>query len=140
MHRRSRLFVILAVAFTGACYHSTIETGLPASSTVIQKDWAHGFVFGLIPPSTVETKAQCPSGVARVETQHSFLNMLASFLTWNIYSPVSITVTCASSNKMAEGARVFRPDVTVPGTSTALMQQAFEAAVNGGVPVYVDLR
>ena len=33
-----------------------------------------GEVFGLAPPSTVETMERCPNGVARVETQLSFLD------------------------------------------------------------------
>ncbi|MEX0945669.1 MAG: hypothetical protein WDZ38_08320, partial [Balneolaceae bacterium] len=40
----------------------------------------------------------CSNGVARVETRHSFLNMLASAITFSIYSPMEITVTCASSS------------------------------------------
>ena len=40
--------------------------------------------------------ASCPNGVAKVETQQSFLNLLANFLTSGLYSPMSITVTCAA--------------------------------------------
>jgi hypothetical protein len=40
--------------------------------------------------------AQCPEGVAQVDTQLSFLNQLVSFLTWGIYTPMEIVVTCAS--------------------------------------------
>lgn len=30
----------------------------------------------MVPPSTLETKSKCPSGAAKVETQHSFLDTL----------------------------------------------------------------
>ena len=85
------------LATTAACYHATIDTGLAPSTTVIEQEWASGFVYGLVPPNTVETQAKCGSrGVSKVETQHSFLNMLAQALTFGIYTPISIKVTCAA--------------------------------------------
>jgi Bor protein len=76
-------------------------------------------VFGLVPPSTVETAAKCPNGVAKVETQLSFLNQLVSVLTLSIYTPMTIEVTCASGKGVADGPRpaadltVARADATV---------------------------
>ncbi len=40
--------------------------------------------------------ARCPSGVARVVTEHSFVNGVAAFITGGIYTPMHITVTCAA--------------------------------------------
>ncbi|HKR56648.1 MAG TPA: Bor family protein [Gemmatimonadales bacterium] len=82
---------------TAACFHATIETGLAPSATVIEKPFASGWIFGLIPPDAVDTKAKCGAhGVSKVETQHSFVNMLVAFVTFDIYTPISITVTCAA--------------------------------------------
>jgi hypothetical protein len=81
--------------------------------------------------------------VARVETQHSFLNMLATIVTFNLYTPMTLTVTCASSNRMASlpsTATVLHSLATADGTDTTLMQRAFDQAVKSGAPVYVDLR
>jgi hypothetical protein len=44
----------------------------------------------------VDSADDCPSGVAQVETQHSFLNGLAAAITFGIYTPLQINVTCAS--------------------------------------------
>jgi hypothetical protein len=77
------------------CYHATIETGLQPSPQTVEKKWASGFIFGLVPPSTIETKAKCANGVAKVETQLSFLNQLVSALTLGIYTPMDIRATCA---------------------------------------------
>jgi hypothetical protein len=143
MNRQSRWAIIAAAVLTGACYHVTVETGLPASTTVIQRDWAHSFIAGLVPPSTEETKAKCPNGVAKVETQMSLPNMVASFVTSGIYTPMTITVTCASSNRMASlptGASMLHVDASTSGASTVLMQKAFELAAKTGEPVFVDLR
>lgn len=82
---------------TAACYHATIETGLAPSTTVIEQEWASGFVYGLVPPNTIETQAKCGSrGVSKVETQLSFLNQLVAFITFEIYTPMNIKVTCAA--------------------------------------------
>lgn len=140
--RRAAILAAIALVLSG-CFHATIETGLPASTTVIQNDWAHGFVFGLVPPSTVETKAKCPNGVAKVETQQSFLNALASLLTGSLYTPWTISVTCASSNRMASltpGESVIRATAEAANTSADTMQRAFDLAVSTGRAVYVDLR
>jgi hypothetical protein len=85
---------LLAVCLAG-CYHATIETGLAPSAQTIDRSWAAGWLYGLVPPSTTDTQQRCPNGVARIETQLSFANQLAAFITGYIYTPMSITVTCA---------------------------------------------
>jgi hypothetical protein len=50
----------------------------------------------MISPAPVDTRA-CGNGVSRVETQHSFLNGLVGVFTLSIYTPMSITVTCAAA-------------------------------------------
>src|SRR5207247_7249470 len=97
MNRLLRLPVALSLIALAACYHATIETGLTPSTVVIDKSWASGWLWGLVPPSTIETASKCPNGVAKVETKHSFLNQLVEGLTLGIYSPMSIKVTCAQS-------------------------------------------
>ena len=49
----------------------------------------------MVPPKTVETASRCPNGVAKVETQVSFLNALVALITSFIYTPMTIVVTCA---------------------------------------------
>lgn len=100
---KAQLFACV-VGFTlisTGCYHAVIDTGLAPGTQTIQKEWAHSFIDGLVPPDVVTTAAACPHGVARVETQHSFLNELAAFLTLGIYTPMQITVTCAATGAMA---------------------------------------
>jgi hypothetical protein len=99
------------------CYHATITTGQPASSEVISEPWALGWIYGLVPPSTVETAAKCRNGVAKIETQHSFLNSIVGGITFGIFTPMQIDVTCASSSKVGAipaGARTVavRDDMT----------------------------
>lgn len=97
---------VMAVLFTG-CYHATVETGLQPSGQKIENKWAHGFIGGLVPPSTIETASKCPNGVAKVETKLSFLNQLATAVTWGIYSPMSISVECASGRSTPSDAEML---------------------------------
>jgi tetratricopeptide (TPR) repeat protein len=83
------------IALTSGCYHGTIDTGLTPSAQTVEKSWASAWVYGLVPPSTVETSRKCPNGAARIETQRSFTNSLVNFLTGGIYTPMAIKVTCA---------------------------------------------
>ncbi|HKA65435.1 MAG TPA: Bor family protein [Methyloceanibacter sp.] len=94
MRRMLPLCALMLIAVAG-CYHVTVETGLQPSAQVVEKEWAHGFVFGLVPPNTIETKEKCLKGVAKFESQQSFVNGLASFLTSGLYTPFNVKVTCA---------------------------------------------
>jgi len=124
------------------CYHATIETGAPPSNEVISKSFASGWIFGLVPPSTVAAAAKCPDGVARVETQLSFVNQLVSFLTLYIYTPMSIKVTCAAkrtaSNTPESADIVVDVEAGAAGIQDAFVRAA-ELAVRTGNPVYVAL-
>ena len=94
--RISRAAAIVAVITLTGCLHAVVQTGRPESQDVISIKWANGFLWGLRPPLIVETASRCTNGVAKVETQHSFLNGLATVLTLGIYTPMQIDVTCAS--------------------------------------------
>ena len=90
------VFCVIAIA---GCYTATTETGLVPSNMTIKKNWAAGWVYGLVPPKTVETAAQCPHGVATVRTQLSFPNQLVGVITLGIYTPMTIQVTCARASE-----------------------------------------
>ncbi len=107
MYRLARLLSALAYFLSAACYHATVETGATPSNVVIHKSFASSWIFGLVPPSTIETQNRCPHGPAKVETQLSFVNQLVSFLTLSIYTPMEIKVTCAAPGTQ-QGA--VRPD------------------------------
>ena len=87
-----------AIAISG-CYTATIETGLHPSTIVKENNWASCWIYGLVPPKTVETVAKCPHGVAKVKTELSFPNQLVGFLTLGVYTPMTIQVTCAEASE-----------------------------------------
>lgn len=140
---KTRLAVALLVlaVLTTACYHATIDSGLPASGEVIKNSFASGWIFGLVPPSTVETASQCPNGVAKVETQLSFVNQLVGFLTIGIYTPMEIKVTCAAASGafMEEEADFMIAEEATSDEVRDVFALAAHHAVKSGRAVYVRL-
>jgi len=63
------VLLLASVLALGGCYHATVETGRAPSGQTVENAWAHSFIGGLVPPSTVNTASECPDGVARVRTQ-----------------------------------------------------------------------
>jgi hypothetical protein len=96
MIRRRWYPTVLLVLLASACFHQVVQTGRSPGSTVVDKPWQHSFVFGLVPPAEMTAQPTCTLGVAKVETERSFVNGLVGALTWNLYTPIHVLVTCAS--------------------------------------------
>ncbi len=127
MVKSAKLFLVSAALFaTAACYHATVETGLPAGNETVEKSFAAAWIYGLVPPSTVSTAARCRTGVARVETQLSFVNMLVGDLTLGIFTPMSIKVTCAAAH--AQNASTATQLAVRAEASPAVIQAVFATA------------
>jgi|SRR5438477_6778919 len=141
MNRLQKVAVVLAGFSLAACYHATIETGLAPSSTVVEKPWASSFINGLVPPSTVETQSKCTSGVSKVETKLSFLNLLVGLITFSIYTPMDIKVTCAQGGRSAvpSGATEIKAGPSSAELNDAFTQAAF-TSWSTGAPVYVEMK
>lgn len=135
------LLVIAVCLSAVGCYHATIETSLNPNGETITQKWASCWIFGLVPPKTVEAAAQCPNGVSKVETQQSFLNGLVGMLTIGIYTPMEIVVECGD----AMGAGVIPTDaqeiiVSDAATSEEIQKAYSDAATlayKSSKPVYV---
>lgn len=130
-----------SIVLLGGCFHATIETGLAPSPQVIDQPWASAWVYGLVPPKTVEAMAKCPNGVSKVETQISFLNGLVGLLTFSIYTPMTIKVTCASggSASIPTGAPAIRVgDHPTPTQLRDALSRAAAQSATTGMPVYLE--
>ena len=139
MRSRSYLFLALGLVLAG-CYHATIETGAKPSNVTVEHKWASGWIYGLVPPKTVETAARCTTGVSRVETQQSFVNGLVGILTLGIYTPMEIGVTCAEGAAGAEGVTsLLVPDSASVATWQAAITAAARKSEAEGHPVYVQV-
>jgi hypothetical protein len=137
LHRISAL--ALATLLSTACFHAIVETGRPAGTTVINKPWVSTFIFGLVPAADINVAATCPNGVARVETQQSFLNALVGIITLYIYTPETATITCASGGMSAierDGGKVISAGASMEQRTEAVNAAVMEAARTGR-PVFV---
>ena len=88
--------LLAALAALSGCYKTNFIHGdrpITAPLSVSQSF----YLFGLIGPD-MPTRADrlCPAGVARIQTQASFVDSLISFVTLGIYSPRTVQVFCAA--------------------------------------------
>jgi hypothetical protein len=140
MLKRSIVVILLSGVLAAGCYHATVETGLTPSTVVIEESFASCWIYGLVPPSPIAAQAKCTNGVAKVETEHSFVNQLVGFITLGIYTPMSIKVTCAAGGTALLGGHT--PDIVLEeGAGTEELQAAFvraaDLAVERGTPVFL---
>jgi len=106
MRRNIPLLIAAGALLLAGCYRVTVVTGAPPAPTAeIDRPWQHSFVYGIVPPSEINTNEQCPQGIATVQTERSFLNGLVSILTWSLYTPLHATVTCATGPVQGDGDR-----------------------------------
>lgn len=131
MHAIRLMSLFTCCVAIGACHHATIDLGATPSLETIHEPWANSWIYSLVPPSRIETAAKCASGVAKVETQRSFLNGLVAILTLGIYTPMEIKVTCAARGNAdsPEKAELSIED----GASLQEIQTAFMTAADRAV-------
>ena len=94
--RGRKLSMCALVAIMSGCYHVTVVTGLPESTTTIDEAFQMSFVAGLVPPPEIEAEEEgCTEGVAKVHVWRSFVNILVGGISSNLITPISVSVTCA---------------------------------------------
>ncbi len=95
-----RILLVLAMFFATGCFHINYVTDKPRAPSPEYKKWHNDFVYGLAEGSDpVDVKQICPEGVARIESEETFVNGLVNVLTIGIYNPQEVTVTCVASSK-----------------------------------------
>ncbi len=144
MNKHAVISLFIGILFLSGCYNARVTTGLAPSAQTVEVKWAHGFLGGLVPPSALNVAQECASGVASVETKLSFLNLVANAITFGIYSPMEITVTCAAATAEIP---VNAPYVTMEDgdelnqqTIEALMHTAIRLSGEKNTPVYLQLQ
>jgi hypothetical protein len=97
--------VAAAVLVLPGCYHQVVRTGAAPGTVTVERPWTATYFFGLVPATAINTAAECPAGVAVVETEQSFLNGLVGALTLGIYTPQTVSITCAAAASAMTTAR-----------------------------------
>ena len=125
-----RILPIALLTFA-ACFHQVVQTGRPASQTVVDKPWVATWLFGLVPAKELDMRAACPSGVAVIETEQSFVNGLVGLVTLGIFTPQHVRVTCASRTASLPAHTLNV--VIAPSATAAERADAFQDAVRESV-------
>lgn len=137
----SLMLAISVVVACSACHHARIETAAKPSTITIEQPFASGWLYGLVPPKLVSTASKCEHGLARVETQITFVNGLVRALTFGIYTPMWIKVTCAEPGTAPAPTTV--PDILVRRGAgeeevARALQRAAQMALENHRPVHVQ--
>lgn len=141
LSRKPLLAAAAAALLTStACFHAVVETGRPANQTVITRPWVNTFVFGLVAAPEIDVSAECPGGIARVETMQSVPNSLVGIITLGIYTPQTAMITCAANRSGSlnlNGERVVAAANATREARVAAVNAAVEESLRADKPVYV---
>jgi len=92
----TRPVVAAAAAVFTACFHFHYVTEEEPSPFRAYQGLQHAVVFGLAVISPLDLSEICPRGFARVDAVETFTNGFAATLALDMYTPQTMTVTCAS--------------------------------------------
>jgi hypothetical protein len=137
MIRRRWYPTVLLVLLASACFHQVVQTGRSPGSTVVDKPWVSTWLWGLVAAQPIDVRQQCPSGAAVIVTETSFVNGLVGALTFGIWTPQHVTVTCASGSASLPSNAI---QVTISASSTPAERQrqiseAIEQSIEQHAPV-----
>jgi hypothetical protein len=137
MIRKRWVSASLLVLSTAGCFHQVVNTGRTPGTTVVDKPWVSTWLWGLVAAQPIDARQACPSGVALVTTEQSFVNSLVGIVTNGIYTPQHVTNTCASGGtaSLPRGAKEF----SIPANAsveqrTSIIDRAVETAIETGAP------
>lgn len=126
--------VLATVLLLGGCYQAKITTNKAPGDKVVQKKWASSFLNGLV-PATLDVSDECPNGIASAERNFPFVNGLVSTVTFGIYLPQNIKVTCASGGSMPKASMPSKTTLFLPEHITdAQFQEKLSTAVTEAPP------
>ena len=131
-HHFTILMLVMSISFI-SCYNASVITDKTPSDVIIEKPWALSFVYGLIPPATIDASEKCKNGIAKVETELSFLNQLVSGLTGGLITPMHITVTCAVADLGNLNTTQINLFTVNKGSELIEIQETFKQAADQAV-------
>lgn len=102
--RPATLLALCALGLAG-CFRMTIRSGLPVGNAPIAYDdkWHSGLIYGMAELSGPYDLSQaCPQGWSEIRTRTSFVNGLVEGITYDIYSPQTVTIRCAATAPAAQ--------------------------------------
>src|SRR4051812_11391676 len=91
--------LVMAGLFLTGCFHIKYVTNSAPLVEPSDDSLHHEIVLGLVEISDpVDAAKICPQGVSVVQNTQTFVDGLIKSITFNIYSPLSITTYCKAAN------------------------------------------
>jgi Bor protein len=90
---------LVLLALVSACYSTTVRSGKPVGHKAADADgrWHSGVLTGGVELSgPYDLDRLCPDGWAEIRTETSVFNEAAELLTFHLYAPQTVHVTCAA--------------------------------------------
>jgi len=122
---------------TAGCFHQVVQTGRAPGTTVVDKAFVSTWLWGLVAAQPIDVRQQCPSGVAVITTEQSFVNGLVAVVTLGIYTPQHVQVTCATGGtaSIPRGAKEYQVPVGASAAvRSSIANEAVEHAIETGSP------
>lgn len=97
---RIRTIAFCAATLLSGCYKTNYTTGAATSADPMKEYWHHRAINGIVEfQAPIDLGAVCPSGVARVHTEVSFVNGLVQYgvgvvVSPILYNPSTVQVWC----------------------------------------------
>lgn len=114
-----RLFAALTLLALGGCETVTYRTRLPPNGRRVERN-APFFLGGLVGHPVFDLTEMCPGGPARWYDQKTFLNGFLGWVTFGIYTPLSVVVYCSNGLPPDSAPTVMQPVPPPPTLSPAL--------------------
>jgi hypothetical protein len=130
MRRFAAAAALGALALTG-CYKVQVVASPTAVGGEAKASWQNFFVFGLVGNARIDVREFCGGGeAATVETGATFVNGLVSGLTFGLYTPRTVTVTCAAGRAAGNSVTIT---ADAEGHPVAVTAQVHGRTVHGEV-------
>ena len=88
------ILAVAALVALAGCHNVRYDTGRPASQRVVTVP-ANFFLWGLVGEKVIDLDAACPEGAAHWRNQATVVDAAIDVLTLGLWSPRTVTVTCA---------------------------------------------
>jgi hypothetical protein len=113
------------------CYHAVGEPGRAPSGQEIHREWASSWRGAGTAFDGHNRHGECPHGVARGETKHSFRNQLVAGLTLGIFTPMDVRVKRAVAGTALQGAESVPARADVVEAQRAIARAAAQSLATG---------
>jgi hypothetical protein len=102
--RNLAVVLLLASTLAVGCFRTSITVQGGSGTVPLSHDdtWHHAVIYGLVDLSSPhDLDAICPGGTVSVYSETRFLNGLVQAITFNLYNPQTVTVTCTQASEPA---------------------------------------